>query len=273
MKRGSDFLCALTILTALALCAPMAVAGVPQMINYQGTLTDAGGTAVPNGNYDIEFRMYDVASGGASLWSERWDTTTSQVPVVGGVFNAMLGFQSPIPASFFADHPVTYLGIKVGTDTEMLPRQQITSVGYAFNAGNGVPKGVISMWSGSIATIPAGWALCDGNNGTPDLRERFVVGAGNGYGVGSIGGAASHTLTVNEMPGHAHGVTDPGHSHGITTDNDTDTPWPYGASGNNADGTVNTNAAVTGISVQSSGLGQAHNNLPPYFALAYIMKI
>jgi len=186
------------------------------MINYSGSLTDTGGTPVANGNYNIEFKIYDVASGGASLWSEKWDTTTSQITVVGGVFNVMLGFHSQIPAAFFADHPVTYLGIKVGTDSEMLPRQQITSVGYAFTAGNGVPKGGIIMWSGSVASIPEGWALCDGTNGTPDLRDRFVVGAGSGYAVGATGGSAninvSHSHVIND---HTHGInaTDTNHSH------------------------------------------------------------
>ena len=56
-----------------------------------------------------------------------------------------------------------------------------------------VPSGLVALWSGNPATIPAGWVLCDGNNGTPDLRDRFVVGAAGSYGVGNTGGAASHT--------------------------------------------------------------------------------
>lgn len=257
-------------------------AGVPQMINYQGTLTNPSGTEVPNGNYNIEFKIYNVPSGGAALWSEVWNSTTTQVPVVNGIFNVMLGFQTPLPESFFANNPTTYLGMKVGTDTELLPRQLITSVGYAFSAGNGVPRGGVIMWSGAVAQIPAGWALCDGVEQTladgskvtpPNLKDKFVVGAGGIYALGANGGAASHVLTVAEMPMHSHGVNDPGHAHSITADNDTDTPWPYGATGNNSDGTVNTNPATTGISLQNAGGGQAHNNLPPYYALAYIMKL
>jgi len=81
-------------------------------------------------------------------------------------------------------------------------------------SGDGsVPRGVIVMWSGSIATIPSGWALCDGANGTPDLRDRFVVGAGSSYSVGATGGENIHTLTVAEMPSHNHTYTDPGHTH------------------------------------------------------------
>jgi hypothetical protein len=273
MKRGLILLFALAVLTGF-FGAQGAYAGVPQMINYQGTLTDSTGTPVPNGNYNIEFKIYDVPSGGAALWSEKWDTTTSQIPAVGGIFNAMLGFQSPIPATFFADHPVAYLGIKVGTDSEMLPRQQITSVGYAFTAGNGVPKGGIIMWSGTIDQIPAGWALCDGNNGTPDLRDRFVVGSGSTYAKGATGGEAQHTLAFNEMPSHNHGVTDPGHVHSYYMNLSDTVGSGYPASNDSQNAyTKNTNSATTGISIQNAGGGQPHNNLPPYYALAYIMKL
>lgn len=269
----------LVLLLAGFLCTAIAnfsYAGVPQMINYQGTLTDTGGNPVPNGNYNIEFKIYDVASGGAALWSEKWDLTTSQVTVVGGIFNVMLGFQSPIPVSFFADHPLTYLGIKVGTDSEMLPRQQITSVGYAFTAGNGVPKGGIIMWSGAVNQIPSGWALCDGNNGTPNLMDRFVVGAGSGYAVGATGGEATHVLTANEMPSHTH--IQNLHNHtitiGIKSGGLDGHVLPLGSSGSPTDNVTtynsSTNVAATN---QNTGGGATHNNLPPYYALAYIMKL
>jgi microcystin-dependent protein len=274
MKRGLILLFALAVLTGL-IGAHGVFAGVPQMINYQGTLTDKNGTSVPNGNYSIEFKIYDVASGGAALWSEKWDTTTTQIPVVGGNFNAMLGFQSPIPAAFFADHPVAYLGMKVGTDSEMLPRQQITSVGYAFTAGNGVPKKGIIMWSGAINEIPAGWALCDGVERTlpdgskitpPDLRDRFIVGAGN-INIGEIGGEATHILTIAEMPSHDHG--------GVTgTPNGSD--GAYSSSADTSSGSSYHHANVTSShthNISAQGGGSAHNNLPPYYALAYIMKL
>jgi len=80
-----------------------------------------------------------------------------------------------------------------------------------------IPIGGVIMWSGSIGSIPSGWALCNGGtvNGhtTPNLLNRFVLGAGSSYSVGSTGGETSHTLTINEMPTHSHGVSDPGHTH------------------------------------------------------------
>ena len=70
--------------------------------------------------------------------------------------------------------------------------------------GGGVPKGSIIIWSGSAADIPEGWALCDGQDGRPDLRDRFVLGGGGTHAVGDTGGEETHTLTLEEMPVHAH---------------------------------------------------------------------
>src|SRR5574344_3148329 len=61
------------------------------------------------------------------------------------------------------------------------------------SGGSGVPNGAIIMWSGTVATIPDGFSLCDGSNGTPDLRNRFVIGAGSNYAVGATGGSSSNT--------------------------------------------------------------------------------
>ena len=82
-----------------------------------------------------------------------------------------------------------------------------------------VPPGAIIMWSGSINDIPVGWALCDGRNGTPDLRDRFIVGAGGAYNPGNTGGAESVTLTVAQMPQHSHGASSSSagsHTHSIS---------------------------------------------------------
>ena len=128
-----------------------------------------------------------------------------------------------------------------------------------------VPTGVIVMWSGTTSNIPTGWVLCDGQNSTPDLRDRFIVGAGSTYNAAATGGStstASHTLTVDEIPAHSHTF-----SYSAPNQN---TPAPDGSLANNtgSPGTVNTGTANTG-----GGQGHTHaNSLPPYLALAYIMK-
>jgi hypothetical protein len=118
-----------------------------------------------------------------------------------------------------------------------------------------LPSGCIVMWSGSISNIPSGWVLCDGTNGTPDLRNRFIVGAGGEYSVSDMGGEKMHTLTINEIPSHTHNYN--GHlGYGVRPGDDDVGQQTY------------SNSQVT----TSAGGDQNHENRPPYFALAYIMK-
>lgn len=150
-------------------------------------------------------------------------------------------------------------------------------VGVQTAVGTTIPTGMISLWYGSIGSVPTGWYLCDGSNGTPDLRDRFIVGAGSTYSVAATGGSkdaivVSHTHTATSS------VTDPGHGHLIRTD-------PNGGGGgggnfvNTTSGTSSTFTAATnttGVSVAttnaSTGVSGTNANLPPYYALAYVMK-
>ena len=80
---------------------------------------------------------------------------------------------------------------------------------------NTVPSGAIFLWSGAVNAIPSGYVLCNGSNSTPDLRDRFVVGAGNSYSPNTSGGSASITLSTNNLPGHTHNTGN--HSHGVNS--------------------------------------------------------
>ena len=136
-----------------------------------------------------------------------------------------------------------------------------------------IPSGGIILWSGSTGSVPSGWYLCDGTNGTPDLRNSFIVGAGNTYAVGATGGTAD-AIVVSHT--HTATVTDPGHTHLYSVG--------LGGSGGalpansvvnyTAINDTNTNSATTGISITnaSSGTSGTNQNLPPYYALAYIQK-
>lgn len=141
-----------------------------------------------------------------------------------------------------------------------------------------IPAGGIFLWSGSIGSIPAGYVLCNGSNGTPDLRDRFVVGAGSTYAVDGTGGSANAiVVSHNHTATSTSTVTDPGHNHTYTR-YDTLT----GVGGANPiwanTSTQNTGSAVTGVTVAtattvaSAGTSGTNANLPPYYALCYIMK-
>ena len=169
-----------------------------------------------------------------------------------------------------------------------------------------VPSGGIIMWSGAVSSIPTGWALCDGNNGTPDLRDRFVVGAGGSYSPDATGGADSVTLTEAQIPSHNHSMNSAGsHGHTGVTDVDSasgsfkseksgysDSSGVFSRSGSQRcgdglGGTFNnrinfnhTHSHVLSINangdhthtINNTGGGESHENRPPYYALAYIMK-
>ena len=147
-----------------------------------------------------------------------------------------------------------------------------TNLGVA-EAVYAIPTGGIIMWSGSQTSIPTGWVLCDGNNATPDLRDRFVLGAGNSYAVGATGGSkdaivVSHTHTAT--------VTDPGHAH--TYNIRAGAPYSgynaYGVNDSSNSADKPTSSSTTGITVTNSTTGSSgtNANMPPYFALCFIMK-
>ena len=136
-----------------------------------------------------------------------------------------------------------------------------------------VPSGCILLWSGSTGSVPSGWYLCDGTNGTPDLRNSFIVGAGNTYAVGATGGSADAIVVTHT---HTASVTDPGHFHVQYGDGTPNVAY----SGTGGDPKYqhsynqNTQSATTGISVTNASVGTSgtNQNLPPYYALAYIQK-
>jgi len=162
----------------------------------------------------------------------------------------------------------------------------------AAGGGEAIPAGVIVMWSGTLAAIPTGWHLCDGVGGTPDLRDKFIYGASAGVNPGGTGGATTHAHTYNTVIAHTHTVSG--------TTNSTGDHWHdknlYSGCWSNKSGTgtttlcevqhwsgytmtgsagahshtVSGTAASTG---SASGTTAVGTHLPPYYKLAYIMKL
>ena len=157
--------------------------------------------------------------------------------------------------------------------------------------------GQVIMWYGNVNNIPSGWALCNGQNGTPDLRDRFVVGAGSTYALGATGGAAS--ANTSNAGGHSHTVAGGG-AHTLTLDElpSFNIPLPSGV---RFVDTAGTNDGITGgpqaghrvdgvTSIHFPGGGKPHSHgdgttdsvadhkhsvatLPPYFGLYFIMFV
>jgi len=129
-----------------------------------------------------------------------------------------------------------------------------------------IPIGGIIMWSG--ATVPDGWALCDGTvqsgQQTPAVRDRVIVGAGNLYTNGNTGGEAQHTLAVSEMPAHSHGHTVKTVGYAAS--------W-NGSSEATAAPNQGRNNGWQSWGLDNTGGSQPHENRPPYYALAFIMRV
>ena len=181
----------------------------------------------------------------------------------------------------------TAYAVQCGGTTTTGAHQSVASVGTAgqvltSNGAAALPSfqtitsfvaGMIILWSGSAASIPSGWVICDGTNSTPNLRDRFVVGAGTTYAVGATGGSTDAVVVSHT---HTATVTDPTHSHTFVVND------MSGSSGRQAPGvntgtdagTKTTASVATGITVSNSttGVSATNANLPPYYALCYIMK-
>ena len=149
--------------------------------------------------------------------------------------------------------------------------------------------GMIIMWSGSVASLPSGWAICDGTSGTPNLVGRFIVGSatdvGGTFDVGDTGGVdsnshahsgsvAGHTLTVGQIPSHRHNSLTGSDSNTVVVN----------SNGKRFAASLGADPIIETTNIQATGGGGSHNhgltinttvldNKPPYFALAFIMKI
>lgn len=175
-----------------------------------------------------------------------------------------------------------------------------------------LPVGCIALWQGTIASIPTGWQLCDGTNGTPDLRDRFIVGAGSTYAVGAVGGESTVTLSSPQLPEHTHpappatvGNNPAPHNHASTTSstaaahnhpinaNVTSTnnanyntgPGQFSSRSSTLTATqpahpssigpagAHNHTATVSLSNSPAVATTEHENRPPYYALAFIKEM
>lgn len=185
--------------------------------------------------------------------------------------------------------------IRVYKDSEALPRSSLKLMRYSVSTeASSVPQGSIIPWYGDKANIPDGFALCDGTKGTPDLRDRFLVGAGSTYSLGAKGGEAMHKLVGAELPSqsvdlkgwipigfrlrhyseHLKWTKNLGDTTSNGLDRYTIETENFRINSDNAGGPSYTYVYYSPISsVFSLGNDHPHENRPPYYALYYIMKL
>src|SRR5690606_4649652 len=254
-----------------------------------------------NENFDV---LYDLVNGkldDANLSPRTINDDVAPVGNTGAMTALMSGLANRVKAIMgepnWRENPKTSLAA-VAQSLQTIQNTLQTLTAFTVSM-----KGVIVMWSGSADNIPEGWALCDGTNGTPDLRDRFIVGAGGEYAVGATGGAKEVTLTTAQMPKHSHtGSTNSAgaHTHTGTTNTagahrhtytrygymslgsgNTINFWAGSSTQNTSEAgahshTLNINSAgdhTHTVTTNEAGGGQPHENRPPYYALCYIMRV
>ena len=234
------------------------VATVTSALYVQGKLHDG------DGDFGTAGQLLS-SDGTDTVWIDASTTSVANANNVGTNVNATNAEQFvTFVENSSGNNPIRVdAGIKYNPNTNRLTAGSFAGDGSALTGIVAIPSGGIILWSGAFDAIPTGFVLCDGNNGTPNLSGKFVVGysASNGdYDVNDTGGAETVTLSVAQMPNHKHTTSFDGHKY---FPGDGSTSISYGGAGG---------YPATTFSMDNTGGGGAHENRPPYYALCYIMK-
>ena len=252
-------------------------------VNFSGDITldeitcrnaDVTGVATVRTGLYVEGKLFDgdgdfgtsgqlLASDGTdTVWIDASTTSVANANNVGTNVNSTNSDQFvTFVENNSGNNPIRVdAGLKYNPSTNRLTAGSYAGDGSALTGIESFVTGMIILWSGAADAIPSGFALCDGNNSTPNLSGRFVVGydaSNSDYDVNDTGGSESVTLTVNQIPAHTHNIN-------LAVRSFYQEPRNFGVG---TDGSAN-NSEDTG----STGGGQSHENRPPFYALCYIMK-
>ena len=252
-------------------------------VNFTGDITldeitcrnaDVTGVATVRTSLYVEGKLFDgdgdfgtsgqllSSDGTDTVWIDASTTSVANANNVGTNLNSTNADQFiTFVENSSGNNPIRVdAGLKYNPSTNRLTAGSYAGDGSALTGIESFITGMIILWSGAADAIPSGFVLCDGNNSTPNLSGRFVVGydaSNSDYDVNDTGGSESVTLTVNQIPAHTHNIN-------LAVRAFYQEPRNFGVG---TDGSAN-NSEDTG----STGGGQSHENRPPFYALCYIMK-
>ena len=252
-------------------------------VNFTGDITldeitcrnaDVTGVATVRTGLYVEGKLFDgdgdfgtsgqllSSDGTDTVWIDASTTSVANANNVGTNLNSTNADQFiTFVENSSGNNPIRVdAGLKYNPSTNRLTAGSYAGDGSALTGIESFITGMIILWSGAADAIPSGFVLCDGNNSTPNLSGRFVVGydaSNSDYDVNDTGGSESVTLTVNQIPAHTHNIN-------LAVRAFYQEPRNFGVG---TDGSAN-NSEDTG----STGGGQSHENRPPFYALCYIMK-
>ena len=252
-------------------------------VNFTGDITldeitcrnaDVTGVATVRTGLYVEGKLFDgdgdfgtsgqllSSDGTDTVWIDASTTSVANANNVGTNLNSTNADQFiTFVENSSGNNPIRVdAGLKYNPSTNRLTAGSFAGDGSALSGIEAFVTGMIILWSGAADAIPSGFVLCDGNNSTPNLSGRFVVGydaSNSDYDVNDTGGSESVTLTINQIPAHTHNIN-------LAVRAFYQEPRNFGVG---TDGSAN-NSEDTG----STGGGQSHENRPPYYALCYIMK-
>ena len=252
-------------------------------VNFTGDITldeitcrnaDVTGVATVRTGLYVEGKLFDgdgdfgtsgqllSSDGTDTVWIDASTTSVANANNVGTNLNSTNADQFiTFVENSSGNNPIRVdAGLKYNPSTNRLTAGSFAGDGSALSGIEAFVTGMIILWSGAADAIPSGFVLCDGNNSTPNLSGRFVVGydaSNSDYDVNDTGGSESVTLTINQIPAHTHNIN-------LAVRSFYQEPRNFGVG---TDGSAN-NSEDTG----STGGGQSHENRPPYYALCYIMK-
>lgn len=278
-RKGSALLAVVLVLSVISSFMAVSVAKISQ----------ASQNSIGSSKVALQAQQY-AASKAELVKAEKYSDLTAQTKSIISNSNTfydevIIGDETDYPDNDkIKQKDVT---INVYSNSETLPRASLKFTRYSVSNGTSVPQGTILPWYGKLDEIPDGFYLCDGKNGTPDLRNRFIVGAGDAYKLTDIGGENEVTLEAPQVGSHYHGVgsynfgSNNGDFFGLASKIEFQLPagggW-IGWNGSNHGGYWSApSGPVKGQQITSLAVAteaqKPHENRPPYYALYYIMKV